>query len=304
MSDVYQVDAYKNNKLQYLFNTKNRIYLLDRNGNNVEHFPLNLRSPATNGIAVFDYDGLRDYRIFVAGEDNHIYLYDLIGNILPGWTFGNTDNSVLMPVQHFRLDTKDFIVFADSLKTYIVNRRGENLITVAKYFSKSHNNPFYLYNPYGKIDGNYLVTTDRVGKVYMIAFDGSVKVKEFGEFTPNHYFVLEDIDRNGKPDFLFLDENNLSVFDENKKEMFIHEFENTVSAPPIIFTFPNNVCKIGVNDSEEEEVFLFNADGSLYKDFPLEGKSPFSIGHFDNSSLRFNLLVGGKGNFLYNYAVN
>jgi len=304
MSDVYQVDAYKNNKLQYLFNTRHKIYLIDRNGNNVENFPVNLRSPATNGIAVFDYDGSRDYRIFIAGQDNHIYLYNLIGNILPGWTFGNTDNPVVMPVQHFRIETKDFIVFADSLKTYIVNRRGENLFSVSKYFAKSRNNPFYLYHPYGKIEGNYLVTTDRNGKVYFIDFKGNVTVKEFSSFSPNHYFVLEDIDRNSKPDFLFLDKNKLTVYNNKKEALFSHEFDNNIASPPIIFTFPNNICKIGISNNLVEKVFLFNADGSLYKDFPLEGNSPFSIGHFDNSSLRFNLLVGGKGNFLYNYAVN
>ncbi len=304
MSDIYQVDRYKNNKLQYLFNTKHSIYLIDRNGNNVENFPVNLRSPATNGLSVFDYEASRDYRIFIAGQDNHIYLYNLMGNIIPEWTFGNTDNPVMMPIQHFRIETKDFILFADSLKTYIINRRGENLISVSKYFAKSHNNPFYLYNPYGKIEGNYLVTTDRNGKVYFIDFKGNVAIKEFDSFSPNHYFVLEDIDRNGKPDFLFLDKNKLIVYNNKKEALFSHQFDNDIILPPIIFTFPNNVCKIGISNTFAEKVFLFNADGSLYKDFPLEGNSPFSIGHFDNSSLRFNLLVGGKGNFLYNYAVN
>jgi len=302
--DVYQVDKYKNNKLQYLFNTKTKIYLIDRNGNNVEHFPVNLRSPATNGLAVFDYDKTRDYRIFVAGEDKHIYLYDIMGNILPGWHFDNTDNFVVKPVQHFRLETKDFIVFADSLKTYILNRKGENRVSVSKYFPKSKNAPFYLYNPYGKIEGNYLVTTNRTGKLYFIGFDGTVKVKEIKDFTPEHYFVLEDINRDGHPDFLFLDKNMLSAYNSNKKEIFSYTFNNVISSPPIIFTFPNNVCKIGIIDKTDELVYLFNADGSLYNNFPLEGKSSFSIGHFDSALLRFNLLVGGKGNFLYNYAVN
>lgn len=43
-SQVYQVDALKNGKLQYLFSTSSHIYLIDRNGNPVTGFPLALRS--------------------------------------------------------------------------------------------------------------------------------------------------------------------------------------------------------------------------------------------------------------------
>ena len=63
LSDIYQIDYYKNGKLQYLFNTETKIHLIDRNGNNVENYPVTLRSPATNGIAVFDYEKNKDYRI-------------------------------------------------------------------------------------------------------------------------------------------------------------------------------------------------------------------------------------------------
>ena len=49
--------------------TANHIHLIDRNGNYVEKYPVKLRSPATNGLAVFDYDKNRDYRMFIAGSD-------------------------------------------------------------------------------------------------------------------------------------------------------------------------------------------------------------------------------------------
>ena len=55
-SEVFQVDCYKNGKMQYLLSTRHKIYLLDRNGNPVEKYPVELRSPATAGISVFDYD--------------------------------------------------------------------------------------------------------------------------------------------------------------------------------------------------------------------------------------------------------
>ena len=37
------------------------------------------------GLALFDYDKSRDYRIFIPGADRKIYLYNIEGNIIPGW---------------------------------------------------------------------------------------------------------------------------------------------------------------------------------------------------------------------------
>ena len=40
---------------------------------------MQLRSPATNGLALFDYEQNRDYRLLVATEDQKIYAYDKEG---------------------------------------------------------------------------------------------------------------------------------------------------------------------------------------------------------------------------------
>ena len=300
-SKIYQIDFYKNNKLQYLFNTKTKLYLIDRNGNFVEHYPITLRSPATNGISVFDYENNKDYRIFVAGEDKHIYLYDKEGNIVTGWKFGKTDAKVNSRIQHFKIGTKDYIVFADSMKTYILNRRGEDRIKVKKFFSKSPKNKFYLL----KNEGNYFfVTTDRSGIVYYIDLDGNITTKDFGRFSPDHYFKLLDVDKDGYKDYIFSDKNVFVVYDMNKNKKFEYQFENKILYEPIIFKFPNNVVKIGIVDRMASLIYLFNSDGSIYNDFPLEGNSPFTIGHFNNNSLKFNLIVGGRDSFLFNYEVN
>ena len=69
IGQVYQVDIYRNGKLQMLFNTKNYIYVMDRLGNFVDKFPVKLQSPAVGGVALFDYDNNRQYRMMIACED-------------------------------------------------------------------------------------------------------------------------------------------------------------------------------------------------------------------------------------------
>jgi len=304
MSEIYQVDFYKNNKLQYLFNTKHKIYLIDRNGNNVEHYPVALRSPATNGLALFDYDKTRNYRIFIATEDHRVYLYDLSGKILPGWNFSKTDGVVNLPVQHFRVQDKDFIVFADSLRVYILNRRGEERLKPNTHFAKSPRTPFYLSSSGNSLKDNALVTTDIHGTIYSISLEGKVFVKEMEEFSPNHYFILKNLDHRGGNEYIYLDGNKLMVYNRDKSERFSYEFDNPIDKRPVVFTFPNNVLCIGVCDTKAGKVYLFNSNGELYEDFPLDGSTLFSIGHFKNTSSQFNLITGEQGGFLYNYLVN
>ena len=58
--DVFMIDYYRNGKNQLLFSGKNYLHLIDRNGNYVDRFPVKLRSPATNTLAVFDYENNKD----------------------------------------------------------------------------------------------------------------------------------------------------------------------------------------------------------------------------------------------------
>ena len=123
-SEVYQVDLYKNGKLQYLFSTASRMYLLDRNGRAVENFPLAFPASCEKGITVYDYDNSRDYRIFVPCRDRKVYLYGLNGKEVEGWKPGKADKQIVSRVRHFRIEGKDYLVFADQYRLYILDRRG------------------------------------------------------------------------------------------------------------------------------------------------------------------------------------
>ena len=163
LSEIYQIDYYRNGRLQYLFNTADKLYLIDRNGNNVAHFPVKLPSPASNGVNVFDYDNNRNYRYFLAGNDKKIYALDQEGKNIKGWNFDRTEQEVTTPVQHFRIQGKDFIVFKDKSQIYIRDRQGDERISVSTRFLNSRN-PLEL-NLNGKPK---LVATDKNGILYIL----------------------------------------------------------------------------------------------------------------------------------------
>lgn len=296
LSEIHQIDYFRNGKLQYLFNTKSKLYLIDREGNNVAHFPVSFRSPATNGVNVFDYDNNRKYRYFVACEDKKVYAFDTDGKLVTGWKFNQTDFQVTTPVQHFRVANKDYIVFKDKSQVYVQDRQGNTRVKMLAEFENSQNPLVLNLNGTPKI-----VATDNSGKVFYLYFDGKFAEKKTARFSENHSFTVDDLNGNEIPDFVFIDGNELTVMDENGKILFTEKFKNIIRHPPNIHMFSSKLKKIGIVDSEANRIYLFAHDGKLHKGFPLQGSSEFSIGKLSQKSDRFNLVVGSKGRSLICY---
>ncbi|MBN2349359.1 MAG: DUF3352 domain-containing protein [Bacteroidales bacterium] len=302
ISDIYQLDYYKNGKLQLLFNTKNYLHMIDREGNYVENFPVKLRSPATNGISLFDYENNKNYRIFIACENKKVYAYSKDGKIISGWQFEQSEDVVNLPVNHFVVGDKDYIVFGDRFKTYMLDRRGDDRVKINQLMPKSENSNYFLGNS-GNENKARIVTTDTSGLVYFFYLNGNVETLRLKEFSNEHYFEYKDVDGDGTDDFVFLDRNKLEVYKQNKSLLYIYEFKEDVSRKFVYFHFSAADRKIGIVSPGQNKIYLINNNGSLYKGFPLKGSTLFSIGFLGNGSSQFNLIVGNNDNFLYNYAV-
>lgn len=301
MGDVHQIDIYRNGRLQFLFNTKNRLYLIDRNGNNVEGFPVTLRSPATNPVAVFDYDNNRNYRFFIAAEDRSIYVYNRQGNTVSGWDFDKSEKHVHQPIQHFRIGGRDYITFADENRLYILDRRGNERVKLDKHFSKAPNSIISLDESPGRPPR--FVTTDTLGVVRQISLSGTVSDVLLRRFDANHFFDSQDVDADGINDFIILDNKELYVYKSDGKLLFSKKFMEEPLKQVIYFHFGARDRKLGVVCPESSQIYLINGNGEVYKGFPLKGVTPFSIGRFANTKSTFNLIVGSSTGYILNYAV-
>ncbi len=298
LGEVYQIDFYRNNKLQYLFNTKDRIYLLDRNGNYVEKYPINLSHEATNGLALFDYDNNRDYRIFIACTNKETYVYDKSGKQKRGWKAAQTEGTVSNQIQHFRINNKDYIVFSDEKRNYILNRRGKTRVTIQNDFIRNKNSLFYEYN------NNSIITSDNMGNARIINLDnGGTSQIKLRNSDEEHYFISSDITNHSGNELLVLTHDHLNLYTNKGDKIFTEEIEGNISLVADIYYFSSSNKKIGVYDEKNQKIYLFNSNGNLYKNFPLRGKSRFSIGFLSSTSSQFNLIVGGDNNYLYNYRI-
>ena len=131
IGEIKQIDLYKNGRLQILFRTNDRLYLIDRNGKEVSQLSFNIKDGEVNHpISVFDYDKNRNYRILVT-TDNDIQMYDNSGKIVNGFNPDNFKSEIINSPVHLRIDDKDYIVLQlKNGELKILNRRGKDRVIV------------------------------------------------------------------------------------------------------------------------------------------------------------------------------
>lgn len=299
MGEVRQIDYFRDGKLQYLFNTREAIHLIDHSGNNIPTFPLALRGKATNSVSVFDYDNKRDYRFCVACDDRRVYLYDKKGRAVAGWAPEKSSEEVTQPVHHFRSGNKDYIVFFNRERIYILDRQGKERVNLTTDFLISDND--LILEKIGR-NGVQLILTDQEGSIRKINFDGKSEKLTPGKFSPRHLFIYQDINGDKLPDYIYLDDNTLCLYDHDGTSLFSQKLEQKSDQRPVVVDISGE-NKIGVVSTEGNLIYLFNRDGSLSDNFPLEGNSPINIGAFNKNVSVRNLIAGSADGFLNNYEI-
>jgi hypothetical protein len=297
LSDIHQVDRHKNGKLQLLFNTASTLYLLDRNGNDTERYPFTFKSPATTGLGLFDYDKNKNYRIAIPHADRTLSMIDIEGNNIEGWNFKRTDAVLTTPVQHFRIGIKDYLLLGDTLRIYILDRRGDQRIKPSELKGKATNSPFYY-----SVSRNRWFTSTHQGQLMSVSIDGTVRHEKLFDVSKNHVYIYADFSIDGKGNHIFVDKNRLIVADNQGKQMFTHVFRGDIIDVPSMYRFSAKKRGLGIVDRTDKKVFLFDQNGKQFPGFPKHGITPFTITRYTSES-DFHLLVGHIDGFIYDIKI-
>ena len=296
---IFMVDYLKNGKYQLLFSGKNYLHLIDRNGNYVERYPVRLRSPATNSLSLFDYDNNRNYRILIAGEDQLVYAYDITGNTVRGWSPFKTSGRVKSEISWIRVSGKDYLLISDETSVYFIDRTGNTRLILKEPVTRAGKSALRLL-PGSKPS---VVCSSPDGTIQHIYFDGSVKQTSLRKFSFDHSFDIFDVNGDGFGEYIFIDKGILYLYNHNGSEMFTKEFGSDNLGGPINFVFSASDRKIGIVDTDNNQIYLLDRNGDTMKGFPLRGASMFSIGKLSEKS-GWHLIVGGTDRFLYNYKLD
>ena len=302
MERVLQVDYLRNNKLQLLFNTGAKLYIVDRLGRDVDKFPINLASPASAPVAVFDYDRSRDYRYFVPCKDGKIRSYERTGKPLAGFTPQPSFGAVTQPLQHVRIKDKDYIIAADNRRIYILNRRGEERVHLRETVTPAYNSRIV---PERGIDGNTLrmATTTTAGDLAYIYFDGTVERRALKP-KPGERHFFGGFGKAGKVAYAVTEEKELRVYDPDLRQKFSHDFGQLLSALPSMYTPLPDLNLYAVYVESEQKAYLMNENGSLLSGFPVSAAAPLLVDNLHNSPDSYNVLTCDEAGFLSCFSVS
>ncbi len=278
LSPVFQIDYYKNQKLQMVFATKEAIYAFDRFGEFLPDFPLAL--PEQNKISflnVVDYDNSRDYRLFVGDEEGDLYLIDQFGTLLEGWDPNRSSGRLVTAPSHHRIPgVGDFMVSLHqngNLEFY--NRRGEKRLGGSVRVGEALNTAYGISDRGGA--ASQIVTINEKGELVKVNFKGELTYRN-QLLRPDRETQFHIVNNQVQDQFLIAIKqfNKIQVMDPFEELLFEKEiFSEELDFQWYSFGAEKNVFV--VIDKTQEFIYLFDLQGKLLNSTPINGSERVSV---------------------------
>ncbi|MDO5968444.1 ribonuclease HII [Flavivirga aquimarina] len=280
LGTIKQIDIYKNGRLQLVFATPNKIYVIDRNGKDVAPFPIKFNDEITQPLALFDYDKNKNYRLLVT-QGKHVLMYNVKAQIVNGFTFKSANSTIVSQPKHFRIGSKDYITLKTKNKLYILDRTGRTRVT-PKTSSSYSNQPVFLYK-------NNFTTTTSDGNLITIDSRGNTAVKNLN-ISEKHY--LETSSKT----LVVLDENKLTIKSKTTELDY-----GDYSAPHLFYI--NDKIYVATTDKQANKIYLYNSQAKLLPNFPVYGNSPIILDNIDGDR-NLEFVSKGENNSIILYQIN
>lgn len=280
VSDAYQIDYFKNGKLQLLLATPNKIYGIDRLGNSLENYPVDLGGDRIEQLNLADYDQTKDYRLFVSSAEGNLFLLDKTGKQLEGWNPLKVGEKIIGTPNHYRVPGKgDYMVaLSETGKLLILNRRGEKQPGYNVKFGDSFSSGIIAWRD-PRSRSTQLVGVTSNGEVIRSNFNGEISYRN--QLVKNDrdtdFQLVPDQNQN---DFLIISRqyNQVNVLDRNENSLFT----TRISDEPLLYQFFDFGSKrqfVAITDLAQNFCYLYDLKGNLATTIPLESSGPIQISY-------------------------
>lgn len=278
---IKQVDLYRNGRLQLAFTTNDEFLIIDRNGEIVKPFEKAFAGGNLNPLAVFDYEGNKNYR-FVVTQGSRVYMYNSRGDIVSGFTYTDAEDTIIDAPKHFRIGQKDYLVFKlanGSLK--ILNRIGKVRVDVREKMDFS-DNEVYLYR-------NKFIVSDKGGDIYAVDTQGKVNKNNL---NLNEYHGFDATTKS----LVTLNDNVINI----KGKAVTLEL-GVYTKPKIFYIY--DIIYVSTTDIQNQKTYLFYSNGKPVADFPVLGNGMADLADMDNDR-KLELVTKDQNNSLVVYKLN
>ena len=278
IGNISQGDFFKNNKIQMLFNTREKIYQLDRYGRDVEKFPLKIKEMTNFGHSLFDYNKSKRYRIMVLGNDNSITNLNIKGKKVLGWKYSNKER-INQELFHFKKSDKDYIVKSSDNKIELLAINGTSRIEFKSDQTLFNKNNIIL-------DNNYDLITVTNNGLFICNLNGSSNKIAINNLDSTSLLAFSKLNNQ----LIFSNKNKLFVLDENYNQITSKSFKDNIIDIEIL----NEYIAVKTNDN-----ITLLKENEIVKGTPLKYDGNCSVRSISNGS-KIDILLTRK-KILYNY---
>lgn len=281
--DIYQIDYYKNNKLQYLLHSDSALFLIDRNGNNIENYPVKLNYKI-NKVYLIDYDRSKRYRLLVSDHFGNLRMYNKAGEILDGWNPNAFKTNFADDIFHLRVRGKDRILVPLSKgEIHLANRRGEEADGFPIDLGMTLSNKFFVRLG-ESFDDTEFITVSKDGLIAQFTMTGKMLSRNqlFKESSQSKFELI--IEKQGD-DYVFVrnDLSRLAVLSKEGDVMFEKDFPSNSIRTVQYYNFgaDREVYII----KTESSIYLYNQKGKLLNNTPLISDFDISLVYFSSENI-------------------
>ncbi len=268
---LFEVDFYKNNKIQYLFATATHLHLLDYYGRKVGKYPYLLpQSDKPVHLHVVDDNKDKHYRLLVATARGEVYLKDSHYKPLPAWNPQDLQQSFAVPPFHRKIQGKDyFMALQENGILQVLNPKGQSYPGFPVDLKAAMHNPLFISQGKAAHDTSLVVLTD-AGKRVQLNLAGEVQESlQLYQAEATTRFVLCPDSLTGRK-YVIMRQNadKVAVMDESEGLIF----EHPIKAQRLIlqyYDFGGSYQFYVLTDLDKQLTYLYDHTGKLIHNVPL-----------------------------------
>lgn len=284
VGEVRPIDAFHSGKWQMLFATEKNLHLLDRNGNNVEGFPVALENTASATPTAVDYGKKDDYRIFIA-DGKTLRNIDQEGKSVSGWKNPELSAALELPVTWYYKSGKDYLVAVstDSSVTAF-DRTGK--VRLKRMEFPGHELGIYL-DEGSSLAECRIVMADSSGNISKLSLTGELSEKNILPLGREAGFAyLHDPER-----YVSVKNDRLVVLNDSKDVELDYLLPENIQ-PAMQWVWPEKGW-VAMESAKDDHIYVMDLEGRMLDKMPLTGSGKSMVTDLDGNGSRELVVAQG-----------
>lgn len=253
---------------------RNNVYRIDVEGNTSKGFPLHTESKIVNTPLL---SKLNKQNALIIPTLKKLEAYQLDGSKIANWnTFefeGNLNACIYSPELNFTVGTT-------SGNIYWINQNGQKTEEI-KLRNVEIENLHHLKN-------YKIAALDSKGQINLLSKDNKNKQWKATKDTSNYFSSFAKVTNSTNTNLTILQRNHLFEYEiiDSLKTVFEVNFTKEITDAPQFFrsTEKENIYKLGIASKATKLIYLYNEEGKIVEDFPIEGQPLFYYGKINYNS--------------------